>query len=86
MPNHDRKGRSKHLPGGYIHLDGYMLDCGAWKALSPYAQMLYVALKRRHRQYTGRRKSNNGKSLSPVARLQKPQGFARQLLAMHFAT
>ena len=84
MPNHDRKGRSKYLPGGYIHLDGYMLDCGAWKALSPYAQMLYVALKRRHRRDTGRRKSNNGKISFSRREAAETTGFCEAAIGNAF--
>ena len=49
MPKHNKTGRSKVVPGGYVRLDGYMLDSEAWKSLSPYARAVYIALKRRFR-------------------------------------
>ena len=56
---HNKKGRSRTVPGGYVRLDGYMLSCDAWKALSPYARAVYIALKRRFRN-RGRGTTNNG--------------------------
>ena len=59
MTKTNNTGRSKRIPGGYVRIEGYMLDSPAWKALSPYAQVLYMAIKRRFRN-RGKGKSNNG--------------------------
>lgn len=59
MPRTNQKGRSKYKPGGYVKLDGYMLDSESWKALTPYARVVYIVLKRRFRN-RGNGKTNNG--------------------------
>jgi hypothetical protein len=55
----NKRGRSERTPGGYVRLEGQMLDSAAWKALTPYAHDLYIAIKRRFRK-RGNGKSNNG--------------------------
>ena len=47
------------MPGGWVRLDGYVLDSPAWKALKPIARAVYIAIKRRHRNRANG-KSNNG--------------------------
>ena len=58
MVSHNQTGRSKYTPGGYVKLDGHMLDSKAWKTLKPIARAVYIAIKRRHRN-RGNGKSNN---------------------------
>lgn len=57
---HNRKGRSKRTPGGYVRLQRYVMRCDAWRALSPHAKCLYLVLLDRHRDF-GQGKNNNGK-------------------------
>ncbi len=57
---HNRKGRSKRTPGGYVRLHRYVMRCNAWRALSPHAKCLYLVLLDRHRDF-GQGKNNNGK-------------------------
>ena len=37
----NKKGRSERTPGGWVRMEGQMLDCAAWKALTPYAHDLW---------------------------------------------
>ena len=82
MASHNQKGRSKGTPGGYVHLDGYMLDSDAWKALKPIARAVYIALKRRFRS-RGKGKSNNGYISMSRREAASQTGFSES--AMHNA-
>lgn len=54
MPSrHNRKGRSKSGPP-FVRLPWFLLDCEAWRALTPAARAVYLEVARR---YNG---SNNG--------------------------
>jgi len=77
MPKQNKTGRSTGIPGGYIRVDGYLMDCEAWKALTPCATRIYLALKRRYRANGNgkQQKSNNGRIPMSRREMMDETGF-----------
>lgn len=83
MPRNNQKGRSKNTLGGYVKIDGYMLDSEAWKALKPIARAVYIALKRRFRN-RGKGKSNNGYISMSRREASQETGFSESAMRNAF--
>src|SRR6476659_5800388 len=72
-----RNGKKKVFDGQFVGITAVVLDSPAWKAMSPHARLVYIAIKRNW----DHQNNNNGHLYLAVRKGAEKTGFSKNTVA-----
>ena len=74
MAKHDKTGRSKRSLSPFVPLERYLLDCPAWKSLTPVERCAYFEIARLYNGSNNGRLAMSGRRLAELLHVSKASG------------
>ncbi len=74
MGKHNKRGRSTRSLSPFVGLEHYMLDCPAWRSLTPVERCAYIEVARLYCGNNNGRLAMSGRRLSELLHVSKATG------------